>query len=361
MKYNTGDKVKLIDSYNGNLPEEMKSNLGKVVTIDNWCNTCFTIQEDGGLFNYKNKLIDKLVKPNSPNDFLKNFYSDFINDDISGFTTVMNIEYLNGKYDKCVHREKEINRLCEIILRKNKSNPVLTGLAGVGKTAIVEGFVSKITEIKKKSLDDNCINHPLINKVVLNINLTSMIAGMKYRGDFEERLRKVVDIAKYNSDVILFIDEIHMIIGLNKDNEGTISLGQLLKGSLSRGDISLIGATTESEYELIKKDKALDRRFTQINVKEFTKNQMKSVLPTICETYGTYHNINISDDVIKSALEYCDEFIENRVYPDKLIDVIDETAARLRLWKYDDDDIVMTVEDIAKTITNMTGKIIVSG
>ena len=88
---------------------------------------------------------------------------------------------------------------------------------------------------------------------------------------------------------------------------------------------------------------------------------MKSVLPTICETYGTYHNINISDDVIKSALEYCDEFIENRVYPDKLIDVIDETAARLRLWKYDDEDIVMTVEDIAKTITNMTGKIIVSG
>lgn len=361
MKYNTGDKVKLVDTYNGNLPEEMKNYLGKIVTIDGWFSNNFTIQEDNGLFDYKHKLIDKLVKPNSPNEFLKDFYSDFINDDISGFATVMNIEYLNGKYDKCVHREKEINRLCEIILRKNKSNPVLTGLAGVGKTAIVEGFVSKITDMKKKSLGDNSIYHPLINKIVLNINLTSMIAGMRYRGDFEERLRKVVDIAKNNPDVILFIDEIHMIIGLNKDCEGTISLGQLLKGSLSRGDISLIGATTELEYELIKKDKALDRRFTQINVKEFTKNQMKSILPTICETYGTYHNINISDDVIKSALEYCDEFIENRVYPDKLIDVIDETAARIRLWNYEDKKLTMTVEDISKTITNMTGKIIVSG
>lgn len=299
----------------------------------------------------------------SPNYSLIGFYYSIINSGISNFVSVMNIEYLNGKYDKCVHRDNEVNRLCEILLRKNKSNPVLTGLSGVGKTAIVEEFVSKVTEIKKKSLkDSNLLNHPLVNKVVLKINLTSMIAGMKYRGDFEERLEKVIEIAKNNSNVILFIDEIHMIIGMNRDNEtGTVSLGQLLKESLSRGDISIIGATTEMEYELIKKDKALDRRFVQISVKEFTKTQMNSILPTIRDTYSKYHGIGISDDVMRTALEYCDNFLEGRTYPDKLIDIIDETASRIRLWNYDDKKLTMTVEDISKTITNMTGKIIIGG
>ena len=290
-------------------------------------------------------------------------YLDCIGEDISQFVSIMNVEYLNGNYDKCVCRDNEINRLCEILLRKNKCNPVLIGLAGVGKTAIVEGFVSKITEMKKKSLEnDGMNNHPLVDTIVLNVNLTSMIAGTKYRGDFEDKFKKIINVATKNPNVILFIDEIHMIIGMNKNDEtGTVSLGQMLKPPLSRGSISVIGATTEAEYEVIKQDKALDRRFTPINVNEFTKSQMKSILPTISKTYSDYHNIKISNDVMNYALEYCDVHLDNgRTYPDKLIDVIDETAARIRLENYDAKDISLTVDDVCKTIFNMTGKFIVN-
>jgi len=189
-----------------------------------------------------------------------------------------------------------------------------------------------------------------------------MIAGTKYRGDFEDKFEKIINVATKNPNVILFIDEIHMIIGMNKNDEvGTVSLGQMLKFPLSRGSISVIGATTEAEYEIIKQDKALDRRFTPINVNEFTKSQMKSILPTISEIYSKYHNIKISNDVMNSALEYCNIHLDNgRNYPDKLIDVIDETAARIRLENYDAKDMSMTVDDVCKTIFNMTGKFIIN-
>ena len=204
------------------------------------------------------------------------------------------------------------------------------------------------------------INHPLYNKVIYNLNLNSLISGTKYRGDFEDRLTTIINIAINNPNVILFIDEIHMITGLNNNEEtGTVSMAQMIKQPLSRGNISVIGATTIEEYDIIKSDKALNRRFTSVIVNEFSKNSMESLLQSIKNTYSQFHSVEISDSIMKATLSYCDDFYEDKVFPDKLIDIIDETAARVKLNNYDKDNVIMTIDDIKKTVFNQTGKILV--
>lgn len=274
-------------------------------------------------------------------------------------TDNMNLCYLNDKYDECVNRDNEINRLCVIISRKNKCNPVLIGKAGVGKTAVVEGLVSKIININMNESTEYA-NHPLYNKVIYNLNLTSLISGAKYRGEFEDRLKTIIDVATNNSEVILFIDEIHMIAGLNNDaNTGTMSMAQMIKQPLSRGDISVIGATTIEEYDIIKSDKALNRRFSPVLINEFSKDNMKLLLQSIKNTYSQFHKVRITDDIMETALLYCNDYYDDKVFPDKLIDVIDETAARIRLNSYNEDNIVITIDDVKKTVFNQTGKILV--
>lgn len=280
--------------------------------------------------------------------------------DITKYAQNMNINYINGKYDKCSMRDNEINRMCEILLRKNKNNPVLIGKAGVGKTAIVEGLAEKIVELKKEELNGGS-HHPLADKIILNLNLTTLISGSKYRGDFEERIQKIFDIVTKNPNIILFIDEIHMIVGLNNsaDCQGTVSLSQMLKQPLSRGDISVIGATTEDEYQIITQDKAMDRRFSPVKVQEFTRKQMTKLLSVIAKTYEDYHKVTIPKQVMTAALKYSNDYYTERVYPDKLIDIIDETASRIRLNNYDKDKITMTEEDVKKTVMNQLGILII--
>lgn len=293
---------------------------------------------------------------------LEQYYNSIDSKELSRYATNMNLEYLNGKYDKCVCRDNEICRIGEILLRKNKSNPVLIGKAGVGKTAIVEGMVAQITEIKKRSLSNKRLqNHPLVDKIVYNVSLNSLIAGTRYRGEFEERLEKIIEVAKNNKNVILFIDEIHMVVGLNGSGEaGTVSTSQYLKQPFSRGEISVIGATTTDEYKIITSDKALERRFAPVQVNEFSAKSMKGLLPTIRKTYSDFHNANISEEIMEKTLQNCEiAYSGSKTYPDKLIDIIDETMARVRLHNPTKKKITISINDINKTIFNQTGKIIV--
>ena len=355
------DIVKIKDLLGVNLPPKMIAFSGRIVTISKVYNDDFYILEDEGRYKWNISMVSKIIYK-SRFDEVKHkyeYYNAEFGESFYKYADNMNLNYLNNKYDECVNRDNEINRLCEIIARKNKCNPVLIGKAGVGKTAIVEGLVAKIIEMNM-SESIQYINHPLYNKVIYNLNLNSLISGTKYRGDFEDRLTTIINIAINNPNVILFIDEIHMITGLNNSVEtGTVSMAQMIKQPLSRGDISVIGATTTDEYDKIKSDKALNRRFSPVVINEFSKDSMKLLLQSIKNTYSQFHSVEIGDNIMKATLSYCDDFYEDKVFPDKLIDIIDETAARVKLNNYDKDNVVMTIDDIKKTVFNQTGKILV--
>lgn len=281
-------------------------------------------------------------------------------DKINKYAVNMNLAFIDGKFDKCVNRDNEIGRICEILMRKNKNNPCLIGKSGVGKTAVVEGLVSRIVELKMKELEGGQ-KHPLGDKIIFSLDLTCLTGGTRYRGDLEERLDDIIGMVKAYPNVILFIDEIHMITRLNdSEASGTVGVGQILKAPLSRGDISIIGATTEDEYADISKDKALERRFSCVQIKEFTHSNIKPVAKAICETYSRYHKICIPDDVMELAVKYADEFYKSRVFPDKFIDIIDETSARVRLNNCGQKQTpTLTPDDLKKTVFNQTGKIVV--
>lgn len=344
----------------------LKDYNNKVVTISEIIPKGYIISEFEDTQKYFNLIITArdIIKCTKKNiiGHLEQYYNSVGSEELSRYVTNMNLEYLNGKYDKCVCRDNEICRMEEILLRKNKNNPVLIGKAGVGKTAIVEGMVAQITEIKKRSLTNKRLqNHPLVDKIIYNVSLNSLIAGTRYRGDFEGRLEKIIEVAKNNKNVILFIDEIHMVVGLNGSGEaGTVSTSQYLKQPLSRGEISVIGATTIDEYKIITSDKALERRFAPIQVNEFSAKSMKGLLPTIRKTYSEFHNANISEEIMERTLENCEiAYSGFKTYPDKLIDIIDETMARVRLYNPTKRKITISINDINKTIFNQTGKIII--
>lgn len=228
-----------------------------------------------------------------------------------------------GNLDPVIGREKETERLIRILSRKTKNNPCLIGEAGVGKTAIVEGLAQRI----QKSLVPDILK----NKIIYSVDLTSMVAGSKYRGDFEERIKSILNEAAKNKNVILFIDEIHTIVGAGSA-EGAIDAANILKPQLSRAEIQLIGATTFSEYhKYIEKDAALERRFQSLVVNEPSKEQAVEMLLGIREKYEKHHNLKISDDAIKEAVSLSVKYVHNRFLPDKAIDIIDEACAKLNL------------------------------
>ena len=355
------DRVKIKNSLDLMLPIKMGELSGKIVTISKIHGNDFWILEDGERYRWDKSMVDKIIFENRFDEVKHKYeyYNAEFRESFYKYADNMNLNYLNNKYDECVNRDNEINRLCEIIARKNKCNPLLVGKAGVGKTAVVEGLVSKIVNMNINGRAEYA-NHPLYNKAIYNINLTGLISGTKCRGEFEERLEGIIDVATNNSEVILFIDEIHMITGLNNNEEtGTVSMAQMIKQPLSRGDISVIGATTIEEYDIIKSDKALNRRFSPVVINEFSKDSMKLLLQSIKNTYSQFHNVEIGDNIMKATLSYCDDFYEDKVFPDKLIDIIDETAARVKLNNYDKDNVIMTIDDIKKTVFNQTGKILV--
>ena len=237
----------------------------------------------------------------------------------------------NGKLDPVIGRERETERLIRILCRKNKNNPCLIGEAGVGKTAIVEGLAMKIASGNVPS--------QIKGKNIISVDLTSMVAGAKYRGDFEERIKSLLNESAKNKSVILFIDEIHTIVGAGSA-EGAIDAANILKPQLSRAEIQIIGATTFSEYhKYIEKDAALERRFQALNIDEPTHTQTLEILRGLKSKYEEHHSIKISDEALEAAVSLSERYIQDRFFPDKAIDVIDEACARSNVKANGGDDI----------------------
>lgn len=230
----------------------------------------------------------------------------------------------DGKLDPVVGRETEIERVIQVLSRRRKNNPALIGEPGVGKTAIVEGLAQRIV--------DGDTPKPLLNKRVLQLDVGSLVAGTMYRGQFEERLKRVIEELK-TSDTILFIDEVHMLVGAGSAGS-SVDAANILKPALSRGELQCIGATTLDEYRKhIESDAALERRFQQILVDEPTIEETIEILQGIKVPYQDHHNVEITDDSIESAAHLSARYIPDRFLPDKAIDLIDEAAARLRMYK----------------------------
>ncbi len=228
-----------------------------------------------------------------------------------------------GKLDPVIGREEEIRRVIQILSRRTKNNPCLIGEPGVGKTAVVEGLALRIVEGQ--------VPFTVRDKRVLTLDLSGMVAGSKYRGEFEERIKKVIREVIAAGNVILFLDEMHTIIGAG-GAEGAIDASNILKPSLARGELQLIGATTISEYrKYVEKDAALERRFQPVNVEEPTEEGAIHILEGIKEKYETHHQVDISQEAVEAAVRLANRYINDRNLPDKAIDLIDEAAAAARL------------------------------
>ena len=229
-----------------------------------------------------------------------------------------------NKIDPVIGREKEIERAIQILSRRTKNNPVFIGDPGVGKTSVAEGLAANIAS---GNVPDN-----LVGKVLYTLDMGSMLAGAKYRGEFEERIKQVVDEVVKNGNIILFIDELHTIIGAGSTGESTIDASNILKPVLSRGDIQIIGATTIDEYRKhIEKDSALERRFQPVLITEPTKEETIKILEGLREKYESHHNVKITYEAIVAAVDLSIRYITDRFLPDKAIDLIDESASRVRL------------------------------
>ena len=249
----------------------------------------------------------------------------------------------DGKFDNIIGREKEIERIIQVLSRRTKNNPCLIGEPGVGKTAIVEGLAEKIV------LGE--VPESLKNKRIMSMDISGMVAGAKYRGDFEERIKKVLNEVKKVEDVLLFIDEIHTIVGAGAA-EGAIDAANFLKPLLARGEIQLIGATTIEEYrKYIEKDSALERRFSPIHVDEPTEKETIEIIKGIRDKYEAHHNVKITDEAINSAVTLSVRYITDRFLPDKAIDLIDEAASQVRMKIFTEPDEIKTLEEKLEIIS----------
>lgn len=247
-----------------------------------------------------------------------------------------------GKIDPVIGREKEIERVIQILSRRTKNNPCLIGEPGVGKTAIAEGLALKIVKGEVPEL--------LNGKKIVALDLTSMVAGTKYRGDFEERIKKAMDEVKNAKDIILFIDEVHTLMGAGAA-EGATDAANILKPSLARGEIQVIGATTIDEYRKnIEKDAALERRFQPVTVGEPTEEETVQILKGLRDKYEAHHKVKISDEAIDDAVKMSSRYIADRYLPDKAIDLIDEAASRVRLKAYTAPDNIKAMEKEVKSL-----------
>jgi ATP-dependent Clp protease ATP-binding subunit ClpC len=264
-----------------------------------------------------------------------------------------NEEALSGKFDKIVGREPEVADLCEILCRRYKNNPILLGDPGVGKTAIIERLAQNI-------VDGACPEH-LLGKVLYSIDLGAMIAGTKYRGQFEERLKQTIDEVKEDETIILFIDEIHTIIGAGSA-EGSMDAANMLKPPLSRGEIVCIGATTQDEYKKnILKDGALDRRFQPVYVEEPTEGETLDILKGTKKKYEEFHLVTYSDEVLELITELCRKYIHDRFFPDKAIDILDQAGSRVKIRTFKRPKKAKEMEDKLEDLVKLEREYIKSG
>ncbi len=249
-----------------------------------------------------------------------------------------------GKIDPVIGRDEEIRRVLQILSRRTKNNPMLIGEPGVGKTAIVEGLAQRIVE--------GDVPENLKEKIIVSLDMGQLIAGAKYKGEFEERLKAVIkEVTDSNGDIILFIDEIHTLIGAGSGGESAMDAANLLKPALARGELHAIGATTLKEYQkYIEKDKALERRFQQVLVDEPNTTDAISILRGIKDKYEIHHGVRITDDAVIAAVELSSRYISDRYLPDKAIDLMDEAAAKMRL---EIDSVPEEIDDIQRKIMQL--------
>ena len=248
-----------------------------------------------------------------------------------------------GKIDPVIGRDKETERLIQILSRRQKNNPCLIGEPGVGKTAVVEGLATRIV---MGEVPEN-----LIDKTVVTLDIASMIAGAKYRGEFEERFKNVMEEVRKNASIILFIDEIHTIIGAGAA-EGAVDAANIIKPALARGELQVIGATTITEYRKhIEKDAALERRFQAVTVGEPSREDALSILYGLREKHEAHHKLKISDEALRAAVDLSIRYIADRYLPDKAIDLIDEAASRLRIRAHTSPDSIKEKEKEVKTLS----------
>lgn len=291
------------------------------------------------IYNEIIKLVseDENINLNSKQANNKNIGSFNQTPTLNQFGTDLTKQAGEGKLDPVIGRTEEIQRVVQILSRRTKNNPCLIGEPGVGKTAVVEGLAEKIIA--------GDVPETLKNKRVVNVDISSMVAGAKYRGDFEERIKKSLGEVKKVGDVILFIDEIHTIVGAGSA-EGAVDAANILKPLLARGEVQVIGATTLNEYrKYIEKDAALERRFSPVNVGEPTPDETVEILEGIRDKYEAHHNVKITKEAIESAVKLSVRYINDRFLPDKAIDLVDEAASRVKMRNYTRPDSIKKLED----------------
>ncbi|WP_417333309.1 ATP-dependent Clp protease ATP-binding subunit [Halarcobacter sp.] len=297
----------------------------KFIAIDTWLVANFATKE---LKEVLGKYIDlreaaKELEAMRAGATVDSASSDENFDALEKYGINLNKKAIDGELDPVIGRDEQINRMMQILIRKTKNNPILLGEPGTGKTAIAEGLAQRIV--------NKDVPTSLQNKKVVTLDMSAMIAGAKYRGEFEDRLKSVIDEVKKAGNIILFIDEIHTIIGAGA-SEGSMDAANILKPSLARGELHTIGATTLKEYrKYFEKDAAMQRRFQPVNVDEPSVNEALQILRGIKEKLETHHNVTINDSALVSAAKLSDRYITDRFLPDKAIDLIDEAAAELKM------------------------------
>ena len=276
----------------------------------------------------KEKIIKELTKKQNNNNYKT----------LNSLTTDLS----KNNYDPVIGREEEIQRLIEILCRRNKCNPILLGNAGVGKTALVEELSMRIK--------NNKVPKNLKNKKIKYLDMATAVAGTKYRGEFEDRIKKIIDEAESNDNIILFIDEIHTLVGAG-GAEGAIDASNIFKPALARGKIKIIGATTYEEYKkTIEKDTALNRRFQKIIINEPDKDTLKRILMTLKSIYEKYHDVIISEELIDKLIILTNKYIYDRYEPDKSIDILDEVCTKVSLRPFSEE---IKINDLEKELNRV--------
>ncbi len=343
----TKDNIKLSRNFANSLQnsEGLMVNLGdKYIAVDTWLISNFDKKE---LKDVIGKYIDlkeakKELEAMRAGATIDSQSSDENLEALGKYGIDLNKKAIDGELDPVIGRDEQIQRMMQILIRKTKNNPILLGEPGTGKTAIAEGLAQRIVE-KQVPLS-------LQNKRVVTLDMSSMIAGAKYRGEFEDRLKAVIDEVKKAGNIILFIDEIHTIIGAGA-SEGSMDAANILKPSLARGELHTIGATTLKEYrKYFEKDTAMQRRFQPVNVNEPSVNEALQILRGIKEKLETHHNVTINDSALVSAAKLSNRYITDRFLPDKAIDLIDEAAAELKMQIESEPIVLSTIKREIQTL-----------
>ena len=332
---------KVIKNY---LPKDKKASDKLVVNI---VMECSSIAKDLDLGGREAALLSEESNPeNAPEHWIDMFEENEI---LSQFAENLNLRALTHEFDKIVDFDEKIDELATILCRKKKPNAILVGPAGTGKTSLVEALAARIVNGDAPEL--------IANKVIYSVSLSSMVAGTEYRGQFEKRLEDFVNEAKKYSNLILFIDEVHTLIGAGGASNNSLEASNILKPELARGTISCIGATTINEYtNTIKKDTALDRRFERVVVREPSKFQMQQILPTIVSYYEDFHGVEFTPNFLDNVIDFCEKYMPNKFYPDKAIDVIDHCGAQAKVNFWQIDPALKEAQaEMIKSTVNMEG------